>query len=159
MQIQLGNTTSPQRKIYKNFTVGVTKTVQLLDTEDVCNPQIVLTYNPDDTVTVDRYNYAYIPQLHRYYWVEHISEVIGSMCTLTLRVDVLMTYKPDIANTDLMVVRSSTDGSGMIPDVNLPLYPYKETRYIKFDKSPFFNGFTDQTRCFILNVAGKKNSI
>lgn len=157
MQIQLGNTTSPQRKIYKNFTVGVTKTVQFLDTEDVCNPQVVLTYNANDTPTpVDRYNYAYIPQLHRYYWVEHISEVVGGMCTLTLRVDVLMTYKPAIDDTNLMIKRGSNGTVGMIPDNQLPLMPYRDLMVIKFEEEPFFeNDLTEQSPCFVLAVGGR----
>ena len=156
MEIQLGNTTSPQRKIYKNFTVGVTKTVQSLDTEDVCNPQVVLTYNANDTPTpVDRYNYAYIPQLHRYYWVEHISEVVGGMCTLTLRVDVLMTYKPAIVDTVLMIKRSSTAGTGMIPDNQLPLMPYRNLQVIKFEGTPFFDHLTRDDPCFVLAVGGR----
>ena len=152
MEIQLGNTTSPQRKIYKNFTVGVTKTVQLLDTEDVCNPQLVLTY----TSGIDRYNYAYIPQLHRYYWVEHISEVVGGMCTLTLRVDVLMTYKPAIDDTNLMIKRGSNGTVGMIPDNQLPLMPYRDLMVIKFEEEPFFaNDLTQYSPCFVLAVGGR----
>ena len=152
MEIQLGNTTSPQRKIYKNFTVGVTKTVQLLDTEDVCNPRLVLTY----TAGIDRYNYAYIPQLHRYYWVEHISEVVGGMCTLTLRVDVLMTYKPAIDDTNLMIKRGSNGTVGMIPDNQLPLMPYRDLMVIKFEEEPFFaDDLTQYSPCFVLAVGGR----
>ena len=151
MEIQLGNTSSPQRKIYKEFVVATTKTIHFLDTENAVSPNVVLAYSSG----IDRYNYAYIPQLHRYYWVNAISEVIGGMCTLTLQTDVLMTYKPDIMDTTLMIVRKSTGGSGMIPDSQLPLYPYKNLKVIEFDNKPFFNNFDENTQCFCLTVAGK----
>jgi len=151
MEIQLGNTSSPQRKIYKDFIVATTKTIHFLDTENAVSPNVVLAYSTG----IDRCNYAYIPQLHRYYWVKTISEVIGGMCTLTLQTDVLMTYKPDIMDTSLMIVRKSTGGSGMIPDSQLPLYPYKNLKVIEFDNKPFFNNFDENTQCFCLTVAGK----
>lgn len=151
MNIQLGNTTSPQRKIYKDFTVGVTKTIRFLKDENVCAPKVLLDY----AVGIDRYNYAYIPELHRYYWVSEITEVTGGMCMLVLNVDVLMTYKPEIDNADLMISRSTSIGTSMIPDSKLPLYPYKAVRYAQFEEAPFFNNLNDATPCFILNVAGK----
>lgn len=152
MNIQLGNTTSPQRKIYKTFTVGTTKDVTFKNDEDVVNPTLLMTY----TTGIDQYNYAYIPQLNRYYWVASIKEVTGRMCELQLKCDVLMTYKPDINNTTLTIVRKGTGGSSMIPDTKLPLYPYRDLAIVRFEESPFFNGtFNKSTPCFVLNVAGK----
>ena len=152
MNIQLGNTTSPQRKIYKNFTVGTTKSVTFKNDEDVVNPTLLMTYESG----IDRYNYAYIEQLHRYYWIASIKELTGRMCELQLKCDVLMTYKPDIADTTLTIVRKGTGGSSMIPDTKLPLYPYRDLVVVQFEENKFFSGsFSEATPCFVLNVAGK----
>ena len=150
MNIQLGNTTSPQRKIYKNFTVGTTKSVTFKNDEDVVNPTLLMTY----TDGIDRYNYAYIEQLHRYYWIASIKEVTGRMCELQLKCDVLMTYKPYIMNQDFVIKRRSGSGSTMIPDSNLPLNPYRDMRVIKFPNS-FFETEDENSQCFVLTVAGK----
>lgn len=152
MTINLCNTTSPQRKIYKELTEGITKTITFRDSENVCNPVVLLTYSAG----IDRYNYAYIPQLHRYYWIMGIEELIGGMCALTLKVDVLMTYKPEIMDTNLMLKRKGIDGIGMIPDEQLPLYPYKDLKVIKFEGQPFIDdSLTEHSPCFLLTVGGR----
>ena len=149
MIITLGNTTSPQRKIYKNFTDTQNYTVTFRDDEDVVNPVLLMNY----VSGMDRYNYAYISQLHRYYWVTNIEEMIGGVCALYLKCDVLMTYKPTIDDSELMLTRIGTGGSTMVPDNKLPIAPYKEIVLAKFDKNPFV--FTKASDCFVLTVAGK----
>lgn len=151
MTLKLYNTTSPQRKIYKSLSNETSVTMHLKDENDVCNPVVLLRY----VQNIDRFNYAYIVELGRYYWIDAITEIPGGVTSLHLKVDVLMTYKPELANTTLMIKRKSKGGSTMITDNCLPLYPYKELKTIKFENEPFFKDFTDYTRCFILNVAGK----
>lgn len=158
MDVIIYTTTSPQKKIYKQLDNAHTiSNVHFKDDENVVNPVLIFTYSSNLDVNVggiDRYNYAYIQQLHRYYWITSIEVLKGGMCALYLKCDVLMTYKPDLANTDLMISKKSS-GSGLLPDKELPLYPYQALKVIKFDKDPFFDNFTDSTPCYVLNVAGK----
>lgn len=149
MQITLGNTTSPQRKIYKNFTDQVNYTVNFKDDEDVVNPVLIMTY----VSGIDRFNYAYIPQLHRYYWVTDVQELIGGMCALYLKCDVLMTYKPDIDASELLLTRLGTGGSTMIPDSKLPIAPYRDISIVEFEEKPFT--YSKASDVFVLCVAGK----
>lgn len=152
MTIELSTTTSPQRKIIKTLSNTITREIQLKDDNNVCTPTVLLTY----VRNIDRYNYAYIPALHRYYWIDSITEMVGGICALSLKVDVLMTYKPDILDAYLMLKRKTTDGIGMIPDSQLPLMPYKDLKVIKFESEPFFSkDLTRYSPCYVLAVGGR----
>lgn len=151
LQIRLCNTTSPQRKIYKELTEGITKNITFRDSEDVCNPVVLLTYSSG----IDGYNYAFIENLNRYYWIQKIEELIGGICALTLKVDVLMTYKPAIMGASLMLKRKSKSGLSMIPDNQMPMMPMKTMRTVEFTTKPFPNNLDSQSQCFVLQVAGK----
>ena len=90
MTIRLYTTTSPQRKIYKTFE-PLTKSYDIAfkETENISTPKVVLKYGTN----LKRYNYANIPVLNRWYWIEQVDEVVGGLCTLSLRIDVLYPYK------------------------------------------------------------------
>lgn len=155
MTITLYNTSSPAKKIYKtlenNYEISG---VVFLDSEDVVNPVLLLSY----TTNIDRtrFNYCYIPDLHRYYFITGFEVMTGQVVAISLHCDVLMTYKPYLVDQNINIVRKGSGGSTMIPDNNLPIYPYKDMKVIKFDSTPFkSNEFNSGTRCFVLNVAGK----
>ena len=75
----------------------------------------------DIGVTSDpsQYNYAYIPAFDRYYFIEEWF-FENSLWTANMQVDVLATYKPQIGNARLYVLRSSAEHNGAITDL---LYP------------------------------------
>jgi hypothetical protein len=69
--------------------------------------------------TAPAYNYVYIPAFSRYYWiVEHINR--GPVWELKLKVDPLASWKSQIGNTNLYVLRSSEEYDGNITDMVYP---------------------------------------
>lgn len=80
------------------------------------------TQNP--SVTVDgafniTYNYAYIPELERYYYISKIDMLNGSLFEVSLSEDLLATYKKSILNTKAYVQYASHSDSitlGRVPD-------------------------------------------
>ena len=72
----------------------------LKDSTSVVDPSVIMEYR-DHTSYYD-YNYAYIPDFDRYYY---ISDIISSGKTweLTLVTDVLATYKDEIGNSNMYV--------------------------------------------------------
>lgn len=74
-----------------------------------------LTNDPSD------YNYAYIPAFGRYYFIEewYFSD---RLWTASMKVDVLATYKSDIGDASLYVLRAYSDNDGRVIDT---LYPAK----------------------------------
>ena len=81
------------------------------------------------TITLDlgktndpsQYNYAYIPNFDRYYFIEEWY-FDRALWTATLKVDVLATYKTEIGNSNLYVMRCASAHDGNIIDT---LYPAK----------------------------------
>lgn len=94
-------------------------TVTFKEGADYSNP--VLAISADFSVLY-AYNYAYM--LGRYYWITDIQAVRSGYCSITLKVDVLATYKTTIGNTDLYVLRSSAAADGSIRD---NFYPVRAT--------------------------------
>lgn len=68
-----------------------------------------------------QYNYAYIPDFDRYYFIEEWY-FERALWTASLKVDVLATYKTEIGNSNLYVMRSASENDGNIIDT---LYPAK----------------------------------
>ena len=68
-----------------------------------------------------QYNYAYIPAFERYYFIEEWY-FEDALWTATLKVDVLATYKTEIGNSSLYVMRAAAESNGAITDL---LYPAK----------------------------------
>lgn len=68
-----------------------------------------------------QYNYAYIPDFDRYYFIEEWY-FERALWTASLKVDVLATYKTEIGNSRLYVMRCASEHDGNIIDT---LYPAK----------------------------------
>ena len=82
------------------------------------NPQIVLDIGLS---SAPLFNYAYIPEFDRYYWVEEWTN-IHPMWSASLNVDVLASYRVEIGDADLYCLRSANNYDGTIIDV---MYPTK----------------------------------
>lgn len=89
----------------------------LKDTSGVINPTIALKL--DMSFNVSAYNYAYIPDFERYYFVREWTWERG-LWIASLDVDVLATYKAQIGVSTQYVLRSSLASNGKILDTIYP---------------------------------------
>lgn len=132
-----------------NTTGWAEHSVTLKNGADISNPRIELQVSWEDIKDV---NYAVM--MNRYYWVIGKNMLRENLCQLSLRVDVLATYKTEIGSSSLYILRSSAASDGTISD---NLYPIKAqlTPYEDFWPSPptshkYENGV------FVLNIAGSQ---
>lgn len=86
----------------------------------VLTPVITIA-NSAETFNPSVYNMAYIEAFSRWYWITDWKNE-DNMWTCSLRVDVLATYKTEIADYNYYILRSSTSFDGDIMDT---YYPYK----------------------------------
>ena len=88
------NTESSVNTINKiiNFVTDID--VKFKDEVNIYNPTIVLKY--DDLID---FNYIYIDKFKRYYFIEDIEVFPNKIYHLTLKCDVLMSFKDDILNS------------------------------------------------------------
>lgn len=88
------------------------KECQLKD--DVSLHQPVLLIHRDDYNIL--WNYAYIVEWSRYYFISDAIITTGGIWELALTEDVLATWKTEIGNSSCYVSRSASDGSDFLPD-------------------------------------------
>ena len=106
----------------------------------ISDPVLMLTWTGTGLdVTPARYNYAFIPDFHRYYWVNDWISVGNGRWEVQLNVDPLATYRQDIGNSNCYVLRanSTQHADGLITDA---LYPMKTKPELTI--SNITNGFS-----------------
>ena len=82
----------------------------------IVNP---IVYIEGSITAYTKYNYAYISDFGRYYFVDDVTSD-GYVWIYSLSTDVLATYKSTIGNTDLYVLRSAYESDGSIIDTYYP---------------------------------------
>lgn len=134
---------------------GTSYSCVIKSASSVLSPEIIL-----DVGTGSRpvYNYAYIPDYGRYYWVREWTWIENRLWAGSLEVDVLATYKTEIGSENVYVLRSSAAFDGNIVDT---LYPFKSNS--GFTKTtalnPFFFNPSDTSvnvgaGTYVLGIAG-----
>lgn len=96
------------------------------DLQDVSTPWVELdkaaAINPGSgKATFFTANYAYIPQMSRYYFITGREIYDNDHYVLRLEVDPMMTFKTTIKATQFFVDRNENAGSWMIPDGSVPM--------------------------------------
>lgn len=88
--------------------------------------------------TLPNYNYAYIPDFKRYYYVKIFTrDFAGTGAILQFDVDVLMSFKTDILSSRVVPSRNYAAGNKMIYDSNVRMTVQKNITYQKFPETPF----------------------
>lgn len=82
-----------------------------------------------------RYNYAYIPTLERYYWIERWTHEAG-LWVANCTEDVLASWRDSIGATDAYILRSSAESDGAVVD---DMYPATGDVTMKTTSSVIFD--------------------
>lgn len=145
MEIKLYKTSSPRKKLVKDLTDGITLVGTLRAQSSVMSP----TFTIQDTAVVG-YNYCYIPDFGRWYYINGIDALRANLYELSLGIDVLMTYAAQIRNNYAIVDKVESLGAAYnyINDGS-----WVNTNRMKQSIINFATGFND-TGEFILITAG-----
>ena len=98
MEIKLYKTSSPRKKLVKDLTDGITLTGTLRGQSSIMSPSLQI-----QDIAVLGYNYCYIPDFGRYYYINGIDALRANLFELSLGVDVLMTYAKAIRSNAAIV--------------------------------------------------------
>lgn len=145
MEVHFFFNQSDARVINKNLIDGETFSGQARDEVDVMSPIILF-----DTPEVLRYNYAYIPELQRYYDIVNRNCFRQGLWELTFSVDVLMSFRGDINQLNVVVDKQSmlVNGNEYIDDSSLV------AENVMFQQVYDFPSGFNSTGEFILITAG-----
>lgn len=121
MQVNLMINNSDNNDVNKNLTpykMGIN--CNLKDSTELLTPTIRIS--KDNGVELDAFNYVYIPDFSRYYYVTNSSKELGGVIQIECRVDVLMSHKNDILNLTAIVSNQQRfynlyDNSFNVPDL------------------------------------------
>jgi hypothetical protein len=105
MEIILYNNKSPKNKIGKTLTNPNTITGSLRGETSISNFQMLL-----NIVDLNPYNYMYIADFGKYYFITNIISVRTGLWLVTASIDVLESYKSEILSLD--VILSTTESTG-----------------------------------------------
>ena len=118
--------------------------VTLKEPTSITEPQLLISGNH-----FTDYNYAYIPDLSRYYFVTSIISYSESLTQITMKEDYLATWKSTIQSTVAHVVYSSTGYDKDIIDPRITQYVTKDWQVNAISGGGFGGG------CFVLNTLSK----
>lgn len=98
MDIILHVNSSERQAINKSLDSGTTLTGSLRNESSVINPSFIIEHeNPSG------FNYCYISDFGRYYFITNITAIRTGIWKIDCGVDVLMSFKTEILNLDVIV--------------------------------------------------------
>ena len=101
--IKLYNNASPVEKIGKDLTGEYTISDVVIKRDTSILSPILLVSSDQDVFT---YNYMYIEEFNRYYFIDDVRSVNNNIWEVSSHVDVLETYKNDILANDAILENS-----------------------------------------------------
>ena len=145
MDITFSYNQSENNQLNKVLSHGKTLQGELRASSNVINP--VIRFQNDEFM---RFNYCYIPSFRRYYFIQSIEAVSNQIFDVTFNVDVLMSFRGDIAQLTAIVDKQAQNENGdeYIDDASLVMDNLMFSRIYNFP-----DGFND-TPEYILITAG-----
>ena len=147
MDIILYQTTSERERINKDLSSSLTLSGALRGECSVTNPSFnIEVTNPSD------YNYCYIQDFGRYYYITNIVSVRTNIWRIDCNVDVLMSFKDAILNLDVIVSDISLGESPVSTYYNGE--QWSTTVKTKTDIINFPNGLLDNGEYILITSGG-----
>ena len=156
MNVTFYQNNSDKRYLTKNLSNGKTYSGLIIkDSLDVLNPTFRLQVSNDSiNMIMGFYNYMYIEDLNRYYYITDRKLLNGMIAEISAHEDVLMSFQ-GIRNLDATITRQENIGINDIVDSLLPLKNRKDLAVIEFESSEFnITGATSGSYNFVLNISG-----
>ena len=116
MELNLYKCSDGDNVINKTLTDKFTVNITLKRDVNISAPQIILLN--DNGAFFNQYNYAEIPELGRFYFIDSITSLNSKMESLALRCDVLETYKADVLASKARFMRGLKTGDYIAANID-----------------------------------------
>ena len=110
---------SKKERSTKRPTGGQLFQGNLREPSGILSPTLALQFNPDFAPT--SFNYCYIPDFGRYYWIDEWTFIHGCLWHARTHVDVLASWKDQIGAKNFYILRSSAAYNGRVIDSKYPI--------------------------------------
>lgn len=132
--VDLYRNNSPVEKIGKSLTDQLTiSDVVIKRDTSVLKP--VLLVNTSAEIYV--YNYMYISEFYRYYFIDDIRSINQNMWEVSAHVDVLETYKNGILANNAVIKRQANQFNLYLDDPDFHAYNYERIQTLQFPQNSF----------------------
>ena len=136
--ISLFKTASENNRVVKELTDEKQLSGELRNQTSVLNPKIRI----ESADNIAGYNYCYIPEFGRYYYIVDITSVRTRVWEVSMRCDVLMSYKDEIKTITGVVVRQESNPNKLLVDrleriqsnkeIDILYYPYSFSKNLQY---------------------------
>ena len=147
ISVNLKVSSSPVEKIGKTLSAGNTYSCSLKEDTSILNPVLIL-YTTDNIYT---YNYMYISDFSRYYFITDIVSIGQNRWEIHAKVDVLETYANAIKANSAIVKRQQNLFNLYLDDPEYKTYNYDKIQTLRF--TPGTGGF-NKLMNYVLVVNG-----
>lgn len=149
MTVTLYKNISDKRNLNKNLSEIKTVSATAKGDINIISPTLIIQNFSTD------FNYCYISDFDRYYFVKSITLLTGQRIQIDMSVDVLMSYKEEIKNLTVNVLRYEKSGPSFLTDSRIPLFSDTVQKVIEFPENIFnLENPSENTKNFLLTVAG-----
>lgn len=146
MIITFYNSLSERKVIKKTLTNALNLSGTLREATSVINPIITV----ESTSAIVSYNYCYIPEFSRYYFVVDVKSMRNKLWAITLKVDVLMSFREAILNTSAIIDHTTKQGTTNYMNSNVWQSLVKD----KTDIISFPNGLSESGGYVLITAGG-----
>lgn len=137
---------SPVNKIGKTLTTGTDFSCQLKDNTSILSPTLIVSSQS----SLAGFNYMYISEFGRYYFIDDIRSVNNQIWEISAHVDVLETYATQILANTAVIRRQKSLFNLYLDDPEFKAY---NTEVIKTEKFKGGSGLTKNLK-YVLCVNG-----
>ena len=130
MVIKLYVNNSDPKAVDKTLTAELDISGTARDSTNIVNP--VIDIEGDVVQSIGQYNYLYIEDFARYYFIESITGNNYNLSTLNCRVDILMSSKQWLRARYATITRNENLYNSYIMDTNFSAYAYRNIVTKKF---------------------------
>lgn len=143
---------SPVEKIGKTLSEGLNFSVTLKDNTSILRPVLLLSSTSQAPIT--GYNYMYISDFGRYYFIDDVKSIHNNMWEVSAHVDVLETYKTAILANSAVIKRQQNLYNLYLDDPEFKTY---NTEILQTKKFVGGSGF-QKSMHYILVVNGSEEN-
>lgn len=145
LSVQFMINKDPKNKINKTLNEGEEFEFVLKDRTSILRPTLII----GNTTDLYQYNYMYIPEFNRYYFIDDIVSLKNNLWEVSAHVDVLETYKNQILANNAILNRNQFKFNTYLNDPDWMVYAYDDIITFRFTQSEFTKGLD-----YLLVVAG-----
>ena len=138
---------SPVEKIGKTLSDGLDFNVTLKEDTSILRPVLILASTAQAPIT--GYNYMYISDFGRYYFIDDVKSVRNNVWEVSAHVDVLETYKDAILANSAVIKRQQSLYNLYLDDPEFKTYTTQRVQCKRFPANAF-----NKTLTYILITNG-----